>query len=371
PWKDGPLEDMLHFMVKDSGIGIPLESQKRIFESFTQVDSSVTRKYGGTGLGLTISSRLVSLMGGKIWLESEPGKGSTFHFTARFAKCAEDDGDRSGSGSDFSGLRALVVDDDPINLRIIGDMIGRWGIAFDLANSAAEALSKLEDGECCRYDVLLVDQQMPEMDGLSLVRKLRANEAGKKIPVVVLSSITGYPGKDLREELSISATLNKPINYLDLLNVLGSLYRRSCKDKKSDGPPMDESYRILLVEDHPINQKLAVSLLRKRSHVVEVANNGEEAVDILSRGDFDLVLMDVQMPVMDGIEATARIRDPSSSVREHSIPIIAMTAHAMQGDKENCLNAGMDGYVSKPLNFEEMFKEIDRVMDESRGKCDG
>ncbi|MDG6226035.1 MAG: response regulator, partial [Candidatus Thermoplasmatota archaeon] len=277
-----------------------------------------------------------------------------------------DDGDRSGSGSDFSGLRALVVDDDPINLRIIGDMIGRWGIAFDLANSAADALNKLGEGENCLYDLLLVDQQMPEMDGLSLIRKLRADEAGRKIPVVVLSSITGYPGKDLREELFISATLNKPINYLDLLNVLGYLYRRSCKDKKSDGPTMDESYRILLVEDHPINQKLAVSLLRKRSHVVEVANNGEEAVEILSREDFDLVLMDVQMPVMDGIEATARIRDPSSSVREHSIPIIAMTAHAMQGDKENCLNAGMDGYVSKPLNFEEMFGEIMRVIMEKR-----
>jgi len=361
----------LHFVVADTGIGIPARKQQLIFEAFTQVDGSTTRKFGGTGLGLTISSRLVKLMQGRIWVESGLRPGSKFHFTAHFdlplnlparmvpAKLAS-----------LRDLPVLLVDDNLANLRVLEIMLTGWGMKPTVLSDSKSALMALE--RACQtgkpFPLLLVDAHMPEMDGFGLVDRIQRSPSLGLAPVIMMLSSGGQPGDAVRcRELSIAAYLTKPVRQSELLDavltVLGAspsmqpittlVTRHSLRESK-------RLLRILLAEDNAVNQKLAVRLLEKQGHKVEVAGDGREALEFLARHPFDLVLMDVQMPEKNGFEVTAVIRNRERETGEH-LPIIAMTAHAMKGDRERCLEVGMDGYVSKPIQVRELFETIEKV----------
>src|SRR3984893_9401935 len=362
-------EVVLHFAVRDTGIGVPLEKQQLIFEAFTQTDSSTTRKYGGTGLGLAISSRLVDRMGGKIWVESEPGRGSTFHFTTRFQlqKISSRKYAPLGAGA-LRGLPVLVVDDNATNRRILQEMLLAWQMNPELTESGPEALTILERAatEGTPFSLILLDAQMPEMDGFSVVERIKQDVRLSKSVVIMLTS-AGFRGDAARcRELGIQGYLTKPIKRSDLLEaikvVLGLQTEAEASPSLVTLHSLRESrgrLRILLAEDNRVNQVLAVRLLEKRGHEVTVAGNGEEALEALDRQAFDLVLMDVQMPEMDGLQATAAIRKGEMNTGKH-IPIIAMTAHAMAGDKERCLEAGMDEYMTKPIRPEQLVDVLNR-----------
>jgi PAS domain S-box-containing protein len=370
----GADEVYLHFSVADSGIGIPAEKQKRIFEAFSQADASTTRRYGGTGLGLAISAQLVELMGGRIWVGSEVGKGSTFHFTVR-------QGLQAGTVvrqlperlENLLNLPVLVVDDNATNRSILDEMLRNWRMNPAMADSGPSALEMLakarKAGEPFR--LLLCDVNMPDMDGFELVKKIKQCPDLESPTIMMLTSL-GERGDATRcRELGISAYLTKPIKQSALLNAITTILGRT-EPETAETPlvtrhTLRESQRflrILLAEDNPGNRKIAVSMLEKRGHAVIAAGNGKEAVAVIAgQGErpFDLVLMDVQMPEMDGIEATAFIREREKSSGRH-IPIIALTAHAMEGDRESCLAAGMDGYVAKPLKAEELIAAIEAVI---------
>jgi len=363
----GKHDALLHFMVTDTGIGIPEEKQALIFEAFSQADSSTTRKYGGTGLGLTISGKLVKLMGGRIWVESEPGKGSTFHFLAHMGFCDADEiSCYPVSNVDLSGARVLVVDDNATNRRIFGEMLGNWGMVVETAELGGAALSMLWQAANSErpYQLVLLDVMMPEMDGFEVAREIRQNSATAHVPLLILSSAMRADSGALCRELLLDACLTKPVKQSDLLKhiqaALGAPVRgRPAVRRQISASHISEGLRILLAEDNPINQKLAVRLLEKHGHQVTVANNGLEALEILDRQEVDLILMDMQMPELDGIETTQRIRELEVGGNEH-IPIIAMTANVMPEDRQRCLEAGMDGYVSKPINTEALFAAIVR-----------
>jgi two-component system, sensor histidine kinase and response regulator len=360
---------MLHFAVRDTGIGIPLEKQQVIFEAFTQTDSSTTRKYGGTGLGLAISSRLVVKMGGKMWVESEPEKGSTFHFTMPFGlqkfsfrKYAP------AGGEDLRGLRVLVVDNNATNCRILQEMLLAWQMNPQLSQGGPEAIAILEraDAEGTSFALMLLDAQMPGMDGFTVMEKIKQDTKIVAPDVIMLTS-AGYRGDGARcRELGIKGYLIKPVKRSDLLEamhaVLG-LQRQpgACASLVTLHSLRENRGRlkILLAEDNRTNQVLATRLLEKRGHEVAVASNGEEVLDALDKQDFDLVLMDVQMPGMDGLQATRTIRDNERMTGKH-IPIIAMTAHAMVGDMERCLEAGMDDYITKPIRPQQLVDMMER-----------
>ncbi len=361
-----PDQALLHFSVRDTGIGIAPEKQKIIFEAFSQADGSMTRTFGGTGLGLTISLRLVTMMGGRMWVESELGKGSRFHFTVpvRTVKGAVAMGPLERM--DLAGLPVLVVDDNPTNRRILGEMLRHWGMRPELAPSGAEAITMLQEADQrgVGFALLLVDAQMPGMDGFTLVQRLRRQTDLGKITIMMLTS-AGQRGDAARcRELGIAAYLVKPIVQSQLfdavLNVLAT------KDQQPHDVPLVTRHslrearrglRILLAEDNVVNQVLVCRLLEKHGHSVVVANNGRKALEELEKEKFDLVLMDVSMPEMDGYEAVAAIRAKEGAAQTH-VPIIAMTAHAMKGDRERCLAAGMDAYVSKPVQPKELFEII-------------
>ena len=360
---------LLHFVVRDTGIGIAPEKQKIIFEAFSQADGSTTRTFGGTGLGLTISSRLVSMMGGRMWVESEPGKGSRFHFTAQVGTAREAVSIEPAQRVRLSGLRVLVVDDNPTNRRILAGMLRGWGMEPELAPSGAEAITMLQEADQSgsAFALLLVDAQMPEMDGFTLVQRVRQQTDLRKMTIMMLTS-AGQRGDAARcRELGIAAYLVKPIvqwQLLDaILNVLGA--RAQQAQQALEAPLVTRhslreshrSLRILLVEDNPVNQMLASRLLEKQGHTVVVTSNGRKALEALEKQKFDLVVMDVSMPEMDGFEAAAAIR-ASEGVAGSHIPIIAMTAHAMTGDRQRCLAAGMDAYISKPIQPQELFQAI-------------
>ena len=365
---------VLHFSVRDTGIGIPLEKQRLIFEAFTQADGSTTRKYGGTGLGLTISSQLVEMMGGRIWVESEVGQGSMFHFSARFGLQDTSAAKPVATAQPvyLRDLPVLVVDDNATNRRILAETLSHWGMRPTTVDGGQSALAAMQRASHSGtpFSLVLLDAQMPEMDGFALAERIKAwsrdrspQSAGATI--LMLSS-AGQPGDAARcRELGVVAYLTKPIKSLDLLNaVLKVLGTPATHDGQSSLVTRHSlragrrSLRILLAEDNAVNQKLAARILEKQGHTVAVANHGREALDVLAERPFDLVLMDVQMPVMGGFEATAAIRE-SEKASGLRIPIIAMTAHAMKGDRERCLEAGMDGYVSKPIQVEELFKAIE------------
>jgi len=354
----------LRFSVEDTGIGIPSEQQARIFEAFTQVDGSTARRFGGTGLGLTICRQLVQMMGGRIWVESTPGQGSTFHFMASFGVSQAVATAEPLEAGQLRGMHVLAVDDNQTNLRILGCLLAGWGMEPRLADGGAEALGALAEARQANqsFRLVLTDAQMPGMDGFELANEIRRNPGLAGVSIMMLTS-AGRRGDAARcRALGLEGYLTKPVGQSELrdaiLHVLGPrpeakpalVTRHSLREEKC--------LRILLAEDNAVNQRLAARLLEKQGHHVTVAGNGREALGRLEKGRFDLVLMDVQMPEMDGFETTAAIREREKLTSRH-VPIIAMTAHAMQGDRERCLAAGMDGYVSKPIKLQELIGAIE------------
>ena len=356
----------LRLWVRDTGIGIAPEKQARIFDSFSQVDSSTSRRFGGSGLGLAISQQLVELMGGRIWVESEEGKGSTFHCMVRFGL-----GTPKTKRTDLvslRGLKVLVVDDHATNRRILEEILKSWEMEAELVESGAAAIAALEVAPQA-FDIVLMDLMMPEMDGLETVAMIRENEAFAQVPVLLLSSAdrAGYSARS--RSLGIVRSLIKPIKQSDLLEAIGVALEAAPpvethdhaprhSEAPEDEPVAVESRRVLLAEDGAINQQVAVRLLEERGHSVVVVNNGRAAVEQVAAQPFDVVLMDVQMPEMDGLEATATIRRAEAQTSGH-IPIVAMTAHAMKGDRDRFLAAGMDGYVAKPVRPHELYAAVE------------
>ncbi len=360
---------VVRFTVADTGIGIPEEKQVFIFSPFTQADSSTTRQYGGTGLGLTISARLVAMMGGRIWLESELGRGTQFHFTVRLkvsGRTAE--ADVMVPLETLNGLRILVVDDNQTNRRILHGMLTRWGAQITCAESAREALSELESrskGEQ-HYQLILTDMHMPRTDGFGLVQEIRRRPEVYPVTVVMLTSAGHSGDAEHCRELGIHSYLYKPVRKQELLaTILRALGHPQTSLPAATmpvtRPARSTSMHILLAEDNRTNQTVATRMLLKMGHTVTVAANGKEALSLLTTHGFDLILMDIQMPEMDGLSATRAIRESERATRRH-LPIIAMTAHAMKGDRERCIEAGMDGYVSKPISSQEVEEAIAGVV---------
>jgi PAS domain S-box-containing protein len=368
-----PRDVVLHVAISDTGVGIPPDRQQRIFEAFTQVDGSTTRKYGGTGLGLTISSRLVQLMGGRISVESELGRGSTFRFTASVAL-----GDAGAATVvipyvDLRDVAVLVVDDNVTNRYLLEAMLVGWRMAPTLAANVSDAMAALRAAQLAGrpFTVVLADFQMPDADGFALAEAIRADPAIADTTVVMLTS-GGQPGDAARcRELNIAAYLPKPIKRADLraaiLLALGAPSTTTHRQPLVTRHSLREARRtdrILLVEDNAVNQLVAMRLLERRGHTVVVATNGREALAILEESKwvgFDCVLMDVQMPEMDGFECTAIIRSKEPVTGVH-LPIVAMTAYAMSGDEARCLAAGMDAYLSKPIEPNALFDVVDRQL---------
>jgi PAS domain S-box-containing protein len=363
-------EIVLHFRVTDTGIGISPDQLHTIFEAFEQADTSTTRRYGGTGLGLAISSRLVELMEGSIWVESEVNHGSTFHFLAKFATSTRTD-DACGSTIYpvmLQGLRVLIVDDNATNRRILVEILKNWKmepVAVSGVNDALTELRRMADQKI-PYAMVLTDANMPDVDGFELARQIHENPVLCRSMVMMLTS-GDRPGDIKRcDQLGVSAYLIKPIKQSELLDAIliavggqssltGSLEKTPGSARKSARPKS-----VLLAEDSLINQKLAIGLLEKWGHHVTVANDGREAVKLSGDQNFDLILMDVQMPEMDGLDATRTIRRREELTGIH-LPIVAMTAHAMKGDRERCLEAGMDDYMMKPIRAEQLFQALERI----------
>jgi two-component system sensor histidine kinase/response regulator len=366
----GSATTTLHFAVKDTGVGIPVEQQEKIFEAFSQADGSMTRKYGGTGLGLTISVRLVEMMGGRVWLESEPGRGSTFHFTVQLA--VQDTASARPiplQPEQLRDLHVLIVDDNFTNRRVLHGMLTRWGMRPTSVEGGRAALQALEIAKSTGYPfpLILLDGQMPDMDGFALAEQIQKDPGLLAVTIMMLTS-TGQLGDGARcRELGISAYLVKPIRQTELLDgICQALNKVSVTKNKPlvTRHTLHENKhrsRVLLAEDNAVNQTLAVHLLEKRGFSVIVAGNGREAVEAFANNQFDVVLMDIQMPEMDGFEATAAIRAKEKLAGGH-VPIIAMTAHALKGDQERCISAGMDGYVSKPIRTSELFSTIESML---------
>jgi PAS domain S-box-containing protein len=363
--RDGT-ECVCRFTVADTGVGIPEDKRELIFKPFSQADTSTTRKYGGTGLGLTISTRLVEMMGGKIWVESEVGRGSQFHFTVRL-EAADAKEIKLGTIAPpelLRGVKVLVVDDNRTNRRILEGMLLRWHMKPIAVDCAAAALTQLSAalGAGEPYPLILTDMHMPEMDGFALIEQIRQRPELSAATIMMLTS-AGHRGDAARcQELGVAAYLLKPIRQSELreavARVLGAreqegaiplITRFSLQETREPGACL----RVLLAEDNLVNQRLAVRLLEKRGHRIVVASTGLEALQALDKESFDLVLMDVQMPEMDGLEATAAIREKEKGSGLHQA-VVALTAHAMKGDREKCLAAGMDGYLTKPIRPQEL-----------------
>ncbi len=358
----------LHFRVRDTGIGIPADKRGRIFDAFTQADCSTTRRYGGTGLGLTISRQLVERMGGRMWVESEEGEGSTFHFTIGFGAGERRAETTPAAPGSLEGARVLVVDDNLTNRRILGETLASWGMRPSLAEGARAALGLLDQAAVAGHPfrLLLVDANMPEMDGFELVQRIRSDARLESAVIMMLTSGAQRGDATRCRELGVAAYLTKPIGQPELRSaILDALGAPSTDVSAAAGmvlPRRSESgkrLRILLAEDNVVNERLATRILEKRGHVVVHATNGREAIERFQQGGLDLILMDVQMPEVSGFEAAAAIREMEQAHGGH-IPIVAMTAHAMEGDRERCLNAGMDGYIAKPIRAKDLLEEIER-----------
>ena len=358
----------LHFKVSDTGIGISPENIKKIFEKFSQADTSTTRKFGGTGLGLNISKSLVEMMGGELWVESQEGKGSEFQFKIRLPIGQRTDDDFQQSYPDFKTTHVIVVDDNETNRFILRKMLENWEFQVTEAQSGSQALSILKNSKN-PISLALLDQKMPEMDGLELAQKIREDEAFKDMKLIMLSSLVSYD-RELIKKMGIAASILKPIKQKTLFNaLLKVLTERRHDDSADQNNKISEqiektiSGNILLVEDNPSNQKLAKKILVKRGYHVDIAENGRLAVEAFTRFRHDLILMDIYMPEMDGFEATHEIRTRESEYMEARIPIIALTAHAIEGYREKCFENNMDDFVTKPINKKILFETIEKWLD--------
>ncbi len=361
---------VVRFTVSDTGIGIPSEKQKSVFDPFTQADSSTTRTYGGTGLGLTISTRLVSMMGGKMWLESEVGRGSQFHFTAKL-RCSTQDAESVPVFpiDTLLNMRILVVDDNETNRRVLEGILKRWEAQTTSVESGEQALTELVSAHNAEkpYQLILTDMHMPKMNGFDLVEEIRLRPELSATVIMMLTS-AGHRGDAERcRELGIASYLYKPVRKQELLSSIQNAFGQSkavpytAKVQLAKPTVPSRSLHILLAEDNRVNQAVAIGMLKKMGHRLVVANNGKEALSLLAIQPFDLVLMDIQMPEIDGLMATGKIRDGERQTQLH-LPIIAMTAHAMNGDRERCLASGMDGYISKPINARELEQAMAEVI---------
>jgi CheY-like chemotaxis protein len=362
--------------VRDTGIGIPADKRTAIFEMFEQADASMTRRHGGTGLGLAIAARLVEMMGGRIWVESEPGQGSQFHFTVQLELA---DPARpvlpSLAPAGLHGRPVLIVDDNATNRRILEEIARSWGMVPTTVRSADEALAVLR--QVCTagtpVPLVLTDAHMPRVDGFSLVEQIKQEQSLDSTVVIMLTSGDHPEDAQRCRQLGIAAYLLKPVKQSELLEAVQAALGLEVSASSPDGAPEAvptpaRRYRVLLAEDSLFNQKLAVALLEGQQHVVTVVTNGQDAVRAVTSQVFDLVLMDVQMPVMDGLEATTRIRAHEREAGGH-VPIVAMTAHALKGDRDRCLEAGMDDYVPKPIRARELFACIERLFARSQNNC--
>ncbi len=354
---------VLHFSVRDTGIGIAEKQQRLIFSAFSQADASTTRRFGGTGLGLAISSQLVRMMGGSIWVDSKLGRGTTFHFTAEFGVAADQPSASRFQLASLKDLPTIVVDDNATNRRILEEMLKSWTLRPTVVDSGVAALTAMQRAanEGRPYRLVVLDCMMPGMDGFSLAELVSGNAALDHPTMIMVSSATRPGDAERCRKLGINLHMTKPVIKSELfdgiLDALGANGNEATDDAtevpRRAGPPL----HILLVEDGLINQRVATGFLERAGHKVSLANNGREAIDATEHQDFDLVLMDIQMPVMDGHKATRIIREREQESGKH-LKIIAMTAAAMKGDREECLEAGMDAYVSKPINVEELFATI-------------
>ncbi len=355
----------IHFAIKDTGIGIPADRMDRLFKSFSQVDASMTRKFGGTGLGLTIAKKLAELMNGKMWVESEgEGKGSTFHFTihAEAVAMPERRSRLQGSQPALEGKRVLIVDDTATNRRIFTLQTESWGMRPRDTESALEALEWIKRGD--PFDIAILDMQMPEMDGVTLAQEIRKYRTEEVLPLVMCTSISRRMAET--DMVNWAAFLTKPVKQSQMFEVMARLFCDDDAIEEFDTKKLEFDkdmanqwpLRILLVEDNAVNQKLALRLLDQLGYRADIAGNGLEAIEALERQIYDVALMDVQMPEMDGLEASRHIC--SRWPREERPRIVAMTANAMQGDREMCLEAGMDDYVSKPIRTEDLVAALRR-----------
>jgi CheY-like chemotaxis protein len=354
----------VHFAVRDTGLGIPPDRMDRLFQSFSQVDASTTRRFGGTGLGLAISRKLSEMMGGEMWVESTgvPGQGSTFHFTIRASVAREAPRQFLIAPPQLQDKRLLIVDDNATNRRILTTQAKAWGMAYRDTESPREALAWIAAGE--PFDVAILDMQMPDMNGLMLASEIRKMREASSLALVMLTSLGQRDVGDA--DVDFAAFLNKPIKPSQLFDVLIKIFtgaRKTDTDTTGSKPTLDPDMaqrlplRILLVEDNVTNQKLALRLLERMGYRADLAANGLEALDAVERQNYDVILMDAQMPEMDGLEATRTIRQRWPQTPPY---IVAMTANAMEGDREMCLAAGMDDYVSKPIRVNALVDALTR-----------
>ena len=354
----------LYFSIKDTGIGITKENQTKLFQKFTQADSSTTRKFGGTGLGLAISKKLSKLMGGKIEIKSEIGKGSTFWFTLELRK--SDKKSKPVRTGDLSKAKVLIVDDNTTNLEVTGAMLSSWNIEHSLAKSGAEGLDMLHKAadKTKPFDIAVLDMQMPEMDGAEVGKAIKKDERLKNTHLALLTSMGSRGDANRFKRAGFAAFLTKPMRQSDLYDCLAQIMGMPVIKKVNRENNREEQIitrhsikenrktKLLLVEDNATNRMVATAILKKLGYDIDIAVDGLEAVEKLKKTDFDLVFMDLQMPVMGGLEATQKIRSWKTDALNYKIPIIAMTANAMKGDREMCLKAGMDDYVSKPIKLD-------------------
>jgi PAS domain S-box-containing protein len=367
---EGEGSALLRFAVSDSGIGIPEEAQRRIFDVFSQADGSTTRRYGGTGLGLAISRQLVEMLGGQIGVESAPDKGSTFWFTARFEKQPAENGLREAPRSHLEGLRVLVIDDNATNRKLVHHQITTWGMRNGAAESGAEALTILRTEAAAGdpYRIAILDMQMPEMDGLTLAREIKSDPAIAGTRLLMMTSL-GRRDEAAIREAGVELCLTKPVKQSQLFDCLATLTGDYLVDDPPPRPAADvapqkvslegrDHFRILVAEDNSVNQKVALRQLERLGYAADAVANGIEVLEALERIPYDVVLMDCQMPEMDGYEATKEIRKREGDLRR--TPIIAMTANALDGDRERCVAAGMDDYISKPVKREALSAAIER-----------
>jgi PAS domain S-box-containing protein len=354
----------ISFAVEDTGIGIPLARQDRLFQAFSQVDASITRNYGGTGLGLAISKQLAEMMGGRMWCESTENLGSTFYFTIATTIGLEiPPNPLQGSSQDLANKRLLIIDDYRLNRQILSLQVAPWGMITEIANSPEQALDILNNSPA--FDMAIIDLQMPNMNGITLAKKIREIPQGKDLPLILLSSLSIVNQQEEINKINFNKILTKPIKQQQLLEVLLGCLGRTVSyksDARRDSiqswltPKIAENHplRILLAEDNRVNQKVAISILHQMGYRADVAANGLEVLEALARQSYDLILMDVQMPEMDGLQATKVICEKYAHFPHLKPWIIAMTANAMQGDREICLEAGMNNYLTKPLRIEEL-----------------